>query len=205
MAFLTAYGAFVELLRPRPGDHVVITAATSSVGLAAIQTALRLGAGPIATTNSAAKERILLDAGAAHVVVTDRDDLVDSIRKATGGRGADGVFDAVAGPAVEDLARATRPDGVILVHGGLSGRPTPMPGLSQMLPVFVRPYTLFEFTDDPVRLDRARHFITTGLVSGAFTPVIDRTFDLTEVVEAHRYLESGAQFGKIVLTVTPCP
>ncbi|MFE1882762.1 alcohol dehydrogenase catalytic domain-containing protein, partial [Streptomyces diastatochromogenes] len=66
MAFLTAYGALVEVLRPRPGDHIVITAATSSVGLAAIQVALRLGAVPIATTHSPAKEARLRDAGAAH-------------------------------------------------------------------------------------------------------------------------------------------
>lgn len=203
MAYLTAYGAFVEVLRPRPGDHVVITAATSSVGLAAIQTALRLGAIPIATTNSPAKEQRLRDAGAAHVLVPGRDDLAGGVLEVTGGRGAEAVFDAVAGPAIEDLARATAREGVILVHGSLSGRPTPMPGLDRMLPVFVRPYTLFEYTGDTVRLDRARHFITTGLVSGAFTPAIDRTFDLADIVQAHQYLEAGSQVGKIVVTVTP--
>ncbi|MGW1781901.1 zinc-binding dehydrogenase [Streptomyces sp. NPDC002143] len=106
------------------------------------QTALRQGAIPIATTNSPAKEQRLRDAGAAHVMVPGRDDLTRAILEATGGKGAQAVFDAVAGPAIEDLARATVRDGVILVHGSLSGRPTPMPGLSQMRPVYVRPYTL---------------------------------------------------------------
>ncbi|MFE1886849.1 zinc-binding dehydrogenase [Streptomyces diastatochromogenes] len=117
------------------------------------------------------------------------------------GRGAAGFYDADPGRAVEDLARATAPDGVILIHGSLSGRPTPMPGLDRMHPVFVRPYTLFEFTGDTARLDRARHFITTGLVSGVFTPAVDRTFDLADIVQAHQYLEAGAQVGKIVVTV----
>ncbi len=72
-----------------------------------------------------------------------------------------------------------------------------------MHPVFVRPYTLFEITNDPQRLRRAQHFIATGLASGAFAPVIDRTFDLGDIVAAHRYLEAGAQVGKIVVTVAP--
>jgi NADPH:quinone reductase-like Zn-dependent oxidoreductase len=51
------------------------------------------------------------------------------------------------------------------------------------------------------QLRRAEHFINAGLRSGSLSPVIDRTFDLDDVVQAHRYLESNAQIGKIVLTV----
>ncbi len=203
MAFLTAYGALVDIGRLRPGDHVVITAASSSVGLATIQTALRLGAIPVATTNDPGKEQRLLEAGAARVLIPGRDDIPGAVLEITGGTGAAMVFDAVAGPGIEDLARATAPDGILFVHGSLSGQPTPLPGLDRMHPVFVRPYTLFEITNDPQRLRRAQHFIATGLASGAFAPVIDRTFDLGDIVAAHRYLEAGAQVGKIVVTVAP--
>jgi NADPH:quinone reductase-like Zn-dependent oxidoreductase len=202
MPFLTAYGALVDIGRLRAGHHVVITAASSSVGLAAIQTALRQGAIPIATTNDPGKERRLLEEGAAHVLIPGRDDVTAAILEITDGSGAEMVFDAVAGPAIEDLARATARDGLLFVHGSLSGQPTPLPGLDTMRPLFIRPYTLFEITSDPRRLERARQFITTGLQSGAVVPVIDRTFDLDDIVQAHRYLEAGAQVGKIVVTVT---
>ncbi|WP_460348294.1 zinc-dependent alcohol dehydrogenase family protein [Actinoallomurus acanthiterrae] len=202
MAFLTAYGALADVGRLRAGDHIVITAASSSVGLAAIATALRLGAIPIATTNDPAKEQRLLEAGAAHVVVSKRDEVPKAVLDLTGGRGAEMVFDAVAGPGIEELARATGQDGLLIVHGSLSGQPTPLPGLDVMRPVFVRPYTLFEVTGDRHRLERARRFVTSGLTSGTITPIIDRTFALDDIVEAHHYLEAGAQVGKIVVTVS---
>jgi NADPH:quinone reductase-like Zn-dependent oxidoreductase len=201
MAYTTAYGALVDIARVRPGDHVVITAASSSVGLATMRVAAALGAIPIATTNSRAKRPPLLDAGAAEVIVIGEDDLVDRVLRITSGRGAEWVFDAVAGSGVHDLARATAQDGTLFVHGTLSGEPTPLPGLDRMRPVFTRPYTLFEITRDPDRLGRAKHFVTAGLRSGALQPTVDRTFDLEDIVEAHRYLEAGAQIGKIVVTV----
>lgn len=202
MAFLTAYGALVDIGRTRPGTHVVITAASSSVGLAAIQTALRLGAIPIATTNHLDKVDRLIEAGAAHVLVSDVHDIAGSVLELTDGEGAPVIFDAVAGPGIEQLARATAADGVLFIHGSLSGQPTPMPGLDRMRPVFVRPYTLFEFTNDPRRLGQAKHYISTGLASGAFAPIIDRIFDFEDIVDAHRHLEHGGQVGKIVVTVS---
>jgi len=201
MPFITAYGALLDVGRIRPGDHVVITAASSSVGLAAIQVANRAGAIPIATTNTPDKKRRLADAGAAAVIVVGHDDLAGKVRELTGDRGAEFVFDAVAGPGITELAGVLAANGVLFVHGGLSGEPTPMPGLDTMRPLYVRPYTLFEITGDEQRLRRAQHFVTSGLKSGAFRPAIDRTFDLSEIVQAHRYLESGRQVGKIVVTV----
>ncbi|HTI49988.1 MAG TPA: zinc-binding dehydrogenase, partial [Planctomycetaceae bacterium] len=65
----------------------------------------------------------------------------------------------------------------------------------------VRGYILFEVTSDPARLERGKQFVIDGLASGKLKPVIARTFPLSEIVEAHRYLESNAQIGKIVVTV----
>lgn len=200
MPFLTAYGALVDIGRLRAGEHVVVTAASSSVGLAALQITRHLGAIPIATTNDPGKEQRLIEAGAALTVVPGRDEVSAAVLDATGGAGARLVFDAVAGPGVEDLAAATARDGIVFVHGSLSGQPTPLPGLHDMRPVFTRPYTVFEITGDPARLERARRFIEDGLLSGAFNPVVDRVFGLRDIVAAHQYLEAGAQVGKIVVT-----
>lgn len=202
MPYLTAYGALVEVGGMRPGDTVVLNAASSSVGLAAIHVADRIGATPIALTRTAAKKEALLKEGAAEVIVTGSDDVAGRVLAATGGRGAEFVFDAVAGPGVTDLARLVAPGGTLLVYGALSGEPTPYPGIDLGLPALnMRTYTMLETARDPERLRRAAAFVTSGLRSGAFRPVIDRTFPLSEMADAHRHLESNTQIGKIVVTV----
>ena len=65
----------------------------------------------------------------------------------------------------------------------------------------LRGYTLFEIVSVPERMERARKYIFDGLTSGALWPVIDRIFRLEDIVEAHRYMESNQQNGKIVVTV----
>jgi NADPH:quinone reductase-like Zn-dependent oxidoreductase len=201
MPYLTAYGALVEVGGMRAGDTVVLTAASSSVGLAAVRVAARAGARSIAVTRSAAKKDALLEAGADEVIVTRGADVAAHVLDLTGGRGARFVFDAVAGPGVIDLARAVAPGGTLFEYGALSGEPTPYPGFELGMPALnMRTYTLYETTTDPGRLRRAEAFVASGLRTGAFGPAVDRVFGLHEIVEAHRYLEAGAQVGKIVVT-----
>ena len=107
MQYLTAYGALIDIAELKAGETVVIPAASSSVGLAAIQIANKVGATPIALTRGQSKRQALLDAGAAHVIATDEQDLVKEILGITGGKGARVVFDPVGGPTVAKLARAT--------------------------------------------------------------------------------------------------
>ncbi|MFF2149393.1 zinc-dependent alcohol dehydrogenase family protein, partial [Kitasatospora sp. NPDC058190] len=203
MPFLTAYGALAEDGHLRPGDHVLLTAAASSVGLAAISIARRVGAVPIATTRTPAKRRRLLEAGAAHVVVTGEEDLVARVLDITRGEGVRTVFDAVAGPGVNTLARVIAPGGRLIVYGRLDPADTPMPGQATFAPITSRFYTVHEVSRDAERLRRAHAFVTAGLADATFTPVVDRVFvGLDAMVEAHRYLEAGAQVGKIVVTVT---
>ncbi|MFI9723421.1 zinc-dependent alcohol dehydrogenase family protein [Streptomyces sp. NPDC052396] len=203
MPYVTAYGGLVEAGGMRAGDTVVLNAASSSVGLAALQVAERVGARAIALTRTAAKKEALLEQGAAEVIVTESENMVERVLDATGGRGAELVFDAVAGPGVTDLAKVVADDGTLLVYGALSGTPTPYPGLELGMPALnMRTYTMLETANRPERLRRAEAFVASGLRSGALRPVVDRTFELDEIVEAHRYLESNAQVGKIVVTVS---
>jgi NADPH:quinone reductase-like Zn-dependent oxidoreductase len=196
--YLTAYGALVEVGRMYPGDSVVITAASSGVGLAAVQVANHLGAVPIAVTRTGAKSARLLQAGAAHVIAADQGDLVSGVHAVTGGRGARIVFDAVGGPGLSQLAAAVATDGLLIVYGWLDPRPAPLP---MNWPITVHGFNVDLITAEPARLARARAFIEAGLRAGTLKPVIDRTFDLADIVEAHRHLESNTQTGKIVVTV----
>lgn len=202
MQYLTAYGALVDIAHLRGGDVVAVTAASSSVGLAAIQIANRIGAIPVALTRTSAKRRALLDAGAAHVVASDEEDIRARLEEIAGSNGVRVVLDAVGGPAFEPLTAAMSPGGILIEYGGLSPEPTPFP-LPNVLTksLVLRGYLVHEITSDPARLERAKAFILDGLTDGTLKPIIARTFRFEDIVEAHRFLESNMQFGKIVVTI----
>ena len=126
MAYLTAYGGLIEAGQLRSGDLVLISAATSSVGLAAIQLARQAGAIPIATTLGSEKRAALLALGAEAVIATQEESLGDRLQQLTQGALAC-AFDAVGGPQVLDLAESMRPGGRIVFHGALSPESTPFP------------------------------------------------------------------------------
>ncbi|WP_423761306.1 zinc-dependent alcohol dehydrogenase family protein [Burkholderia sp. NLJ2] len=202
MMFVTAYGALIELGGLQRGDAVLIGAASSSVGQAAIQVANAIGAVPIALTRGEAKRQALLDAGAKHVIVGSPADLPQQVAEMTGGIGARIVFDPVGGPDAANLLRALRTDGTFFQYGALDTRDIPVPVMDLLARhLTLRGYELFEITGDAQRLERAKRFIVDGLATGSLKPLIDRTFAFDDIVEAHRYMEAGAQVGKIVVTV----
>lgn len=201
MQYLTAYGALVDIARLGPREPVVITAASSSVGLAAIQIANRIGAVPIAVTRTSAKKTALLGAGAAHVVALAEDHIEARLREIVP-QGMRVVLDPVGGPIFTPLAAAMARGGILIEYGGLSPEPTPFPLFEVLAKTLtLRGYLVHEITGDPDRLKAAKTFILDGLQSGALKPIVARTFPFEAIVEAHRYLESGEQFGKIVVTV----
>ena len=202
MQYLTAYGALVHFGHVTQGDFVLITAASSSVGLAAIEIVHAEGAIAIATTRTKEKKDELLALGADHVIVTDDEDLAARVMQITAGKGARVIFDPVGGPGLEALANAAAPSGHIFEYGGLSTKPTPYPlfaALSKHLTI--KGYTLFEVVAQPDLRARAQTYVFDHIVAGDFKPRIDRTFKLADIVEAHRYMESNQQIGKIVVTV----
>ena len=202
MQYLTAFGALIEFGHLKKDDTVLITAASSSVGLAAIQITKAAGALAIATTRGADKKQFLLDAGADHVIVTNEEDLPERVMAVTSGKGARIIFDAVAGSFLEKLADAAASGAIIFEYGALSPTPTPFPLFPALTKgLTVRGYTLFEIVQDPERLARGKQYVCDGLQSGTLKPIIDRTFPLEAIVEAHRYMESNQQKGKIVVTV----
>ena len=202
VAYSTAYGALVEKAGMRPGDHVLITAASGGVGRAAMQIASQIGAVPIAITRHSAKKDALLSAGAAAVIATDQVDLAEAVRRHTGGAGADIVLDVVMGPGQQDLLKAARPGATLVVAGFLDPRPTPFPAVA---PLTIHRYRSFDHTLDAVVVKRMAAFLNAGVRLGTLRPAVGQVFALDDVVEAHRYLEEGRHDGKIVVTVGRLP
>ena len=203
MQYITAWDGLVERGQLEKGQVALITAASSSVGLAAIQVAKAAGATAIAATRTPDKKAKLLQAGADHVVVTEQEDLPKRVMDISGGKGANVVFDPVSGPYVETLAQAAATGATLLIYGVLDMRPTPYPLFPALQKgLWMHAFTLFESTTQPAPRERAKRYVYEGLKSGALKPTIDPTvFTLDQIVDAHRYLESNRQFGKIVVRV----
>ncbi|RJU09886.1 alcohol dehydrogenase [Xanthomonas campestris] len=200
MPFTTAWGALIDLAGLGKGDFVVLSAASSSVGLAAMQIAESVGATPIAITRNGEKLDDLKKAGFAHVLQTGLDDITAEILRITGGAGARVVFDPVGGPEFEHIVEATSKDAIVFIYGALSHDTTPVPVLHVLgKHTTIRGYEFIEVTADDEKIARAKAFITEGLSAGTFKPQIAKVFPFDEIVEATRFLESNAQFGKIVV------
>ena len=205
MPYLTAF-AICEVARVGPGDAVLIPAASSSVGIAAIQLANWAGGVTIAATRTSAKAEALKALGAQHVIATEEEDLALRVMEITGGEGARCAFDPVGGPYVDTLARALAPRGILFVYGGLSGEPTPYPHWPMAFKgCSMRGWVASEIWNHRERFERARKRILQGLESGHLQPVIAKTFNGLEALpEANAYLESNQQIGKVVVRLQSC-
>ncbi len=202
MQYGTAYGALIQFGQLKAEDFVVITAASSSVGLAAIQIVKAEGATAIATTRTSKKREELLQLGADHVIVAEEEDLAQKVQQISGGKGARIIFDPVGGPFIEKLAAAAAPGGVIFEYGVLSMQPTPFPAMSAIgKGLSIRGYTVLEINNNPPYAQAAKQYIFDRLQDGRFHPKIAKIFPLAQSADAYNYLESNAQVGKVVITV----
>jgi NADPH:quinone reductase-like Zn-dependent oxidoreductase len=202
VAFGTAWAGLVSIGTILKEQTVLINAASSSVGLAAIQIANRIGAHPIALTRTSEKLGALRMHGATHVIATAEQDLVKEVKALTDGKGADLVFDAVGGAGFADLCQATKTGGLLILYGALDKRVTAVPPFE----VFGRNLTIRGFAmptlaKDETTFGELKSFVQKGMHEGYLRPVIARTFDFDDIADAHRFLESGNQVGKIVVTL----
>ena len=214
MQYITAYGALIHYGKLKQGDYALFTAATGGLGVASIQIAKAVGAVSITTTRKQSKKSFLEDLGADHVIVTETEDMVSRVMEITNGHGIDLSFDAVLGQQLQALAEVAAFGGQIIAYGimakdGLTN--TPYPALQAITKgLVIRGYTLFELTWSPKRFSKeqpfdpqtfsqAKQFVFDGLKSGKLKPIIDRVFPFEQIIEAHDYVESGQQAGKVVV------
>ena len=136
------------------------------------------------------------------MIATEEEDFRARVKEITGGKGARVIFDPIAGKGLELLAQAAALGGTIFEYGALAPEPTPFPlfpalgkGLS------IRGYTLREVFADRSSKAKAEQYVFDHVKAGDFKPRIDRVFSFAHIVEAHRYMESNEQIGKIVVTV----
>ncbi len=203
--FVTAHDALVTNAAVTPGESVMITAGSSGVGTAAIQIARYVGATPVlATTRSPAKAAALQALGAHEVVDTREAAWVDAVLGATAGRGVDVILDHVGGPMLADNIRALALEARLVSVGRNAGRVGDCDldevarKRARIIGVTFRTRT----PEESLRCsERFAAHLLDGFAQGALKPVLDRTFPFERLAEAHAYMLSDAQVGKIVLTL----
>ena len=203
--FVTAHDALATAAELKSGESVMITAAASGVGTAAIKLARFLGAQTvIATTRAAAKCASLTRLGADLAIDVSKAGWVDQVMAATEKRGVDVIIDNVGGPMLADNIRALAIKGRLVSVGRNAGNV----GECDLDQVAFKRASIIGVTfrtrspqESLLCSERFAAACLEGFRSGALTPVLDRTFPFDRIADAHAYMLSDAQVGKIVLTI----
>lgn len=202
MQYITAYGALINIGELKKGQYILITAASSSVGIAAMHISQHLGITVIATTRGKKKKTLLLDQGADHVIQTDSEDLIALVNEITNNKGVDLVFDPIGGPILNQLAEVASVGSKIIEYGALDSKPTPYPLFTALAKgLIIQGYTIFEITKDKDKLEAAKDFLYSLFITKKVEPLIDKVFNFDEIQQAHEYMESNQQVGKIIVRV----
>lgn len=188
-----------------PGSVVLVHAAAGGVGGLLVQLARARGATVIGTAGSAEKAARAAALGCAHVILYREADFRDEVRRLTGGRGVDVVYDSVGRDTIARSIRCLRRRGLCINYGGASGlvasiEPLELGEAGSVY--FTRPH-LADYIATPEELRGRADALFAAVRSGALQVAIDRRWPLAEVAEAMSYLEAGRTRGKILLEM-PC-
>lgn len=192
LVFLTAWHMLVTRCGIRPGQTVLVHAGGSGVGSAAIQIAKMHGAEVITTASTKAKLDRAAELGADHLVNYAEEDFAKAVRRITGKRGVDVVFEHTGEATWPGSLKSVARGGAIVTCGATSG----FTAVSDLRIVFFKQVSILGSTMGSLGevLDVMDH-----VRAGRLRPVVDRTFPLSEVAAAHEYVEGREQFGKVVL------
>ncbi|MEL6274547.1 MAG: NAD(P)H-quinone oxidoreductase [Bacteroidota bacterium] len=203
-AFLTAYQALHWIGKLQKGETVLIHAGGSGVGTAAIQLVLLAGATPIITA-SASKHEYLQELGAASCIDYRTADFAEATLEYTQGEGANVVLDFVGGPYLEQNLKAMAKDGRMVSLAALGGARIENISLAPLLKkrLQITGTTLRSRTQDYKKRLTAdfRQHAWPHFANRKLMPVVDSIYDWEEVQNAHRYMASNANLGKIILAI----
>lgn len=194
MAYGTSWHMLVTRAGLAPAETILIQAAGSGIGLAAMQIARLAGARIIASAGSDDKLERARRMGAEHVINYRERSLREEVMRLTKKRGVDVVFEHVGGDMWGDVVRSVTRNGRIVTCGGTAGYQVSM----NIAHVFHKQLTILG-SNSATQWEVQQ--LTKHLLTGELDPVVDRVFDLQQAREAHEYLGDRRQFGKVVLRI----
>ena len=203
--FTTAHDAIVSNGRLCPGESVLINAASSGIGMAAIQIARLIGAKPvIAASGSAAKFERLRPLGMHIGIDTTQGNLADAVLTATGDKGVDVIIDSVGASVFSDNMRCLALKGRLVGVGRLGGKMSQIDlDLLALRRLSVIGVTFRTRTDveRAACVQAAALDLLPAFADGRIRPLIDRVLPMSAVREAHARMQSNQHIGKIVLEI----
>jgi NADPH2:quinone reductase len=198
---MTAHYLVHALRETRGGDTALVHAAAGGTGLLLVQMLVAAGARVIGTCSTDEKEALAREAGAAEIVRYEREDVAAAVRRLTGGRGVDVVYDGVGRSTFDASLASLRPRGWLVCFGQASG-PVPPFDLQRLNAagsiVLTRP-SLAHFVAQHAELEMRAREIFAAVAKGALRLRIGARFPLSGAGDAHRALESRATTGKVLL------
>ncbi|HEX6337603.1 MAG TPA: NADPH:quinone oxidoreductase family protein [Jiangellaceae bacterium] len=203
IAYQTAWFGLHRRAGLRSGETLLVNAAAGGVGSAAVQLGRAAGARVIAVVGGAHKAAVAADLGADVVLDRTQHDLIPAIKQATGGRGADVVFDPVGGDSFDAASRCVAFEGRIVLVGFASGT-IPAPPLSHAL---VKNYSLLGLhwglyrQYDPEAVAQAHHTLSNLAADGAVAPLVGGRFTLDEAADGLTRLSAGDSVGRLVVAL----
>jgi NADPH2:quinone reductase len=183
------------------GHTCLVHAAAGGVGLLLVQMAKRRGARVIGTVGSEAKAALAREAGADEVVLYREEDFLEAVRRLTGGRGVDVVYDSVGRSTAEKSLDCLVPRGMVVLYGNASGAVPPIDPLALMRKgsLFLTRPNLAHYVADRASLDARASDVLGDAAAGRLRVRIDRKLPLAQAAEAHRALEGRETAGKVLL------
>lgn len=210
-AFMTAYQLCFMVGNIKSGESVLVHAAASSVGQAAIQMLSRKGMKVFATVRSESKLKTCLDLGATAAFVINSGDVnfADKVLHANDGSLIDAVLDPVGSAYMKDNIKLLNIDGRWVLYGMMSGATITEPALLQKLMskrISLLPTTLrsrsAEYKEEIIQRLSTDPDGFPAIAAGEIKVLVDKTYPVEEVLSAHQYMEQNKNTGKIVLAVT---
>jgi len=197
---LTAHYLATSTWALKPGDTALVHAAAGGVGLLLIQIAHRRGARVVGTASTAEKATLARAAGADHVVLYSQTDFVAEAERLLGPKAFDVVYDSVGKTTFEKGLGLLKPRGLMVLFGQSSGPVEPVSPqvLSRMGSLYLTRPTLGDYVATRQEL-LTRTTDLLAWVGEGLDVRVDKTFPLAAAADAHRYLESRASMGKILL------
>jgi NADPH2:quinone reductase len=202
VVYPTSYAALVLRANLRAGETLLVHAAAGGVGVAAVQIGKALGARVIATAGGAEKLEVAKRAGADVVIDYSRGDWVDAVKQATGGRGADVIYDPVGGDIFEGSLKCIAWNGRLLVIG-FAGGTIPEVKTNRILLKNIAVVGLHwgaYATNEPERVPEVFAGLAKLYESGRVRPMIFGTYSLDDVPKALEALGSRGTYGKVIIS-----
>lgn len=185
----------------KPGDTALVHAAAGGVGQLLVQMAKQRGARVIGTVSTEEKTKLARRLGADEVILYTKIDFEAEVKRLTGGRGVQVVYDSVGRDTFEKSLNCLALRGMMVLYGQSSGAVPPMDPqvLNAKGSLFLTRPSLVHHTHTREELLQRAGDVLSWVQSGVLKLMIDRTFPLAEAAAAHRYLESRASMGKLLL------